>query len=395
MRLSLLVSILLLAAPAAANAATAQVKQLDSCGGDITCTKYMQGTPVAVVDVTAPDGEENRVTVRPEGSSVVVTDKATPLAAGPGCTALDPNSARCPLRGTDADDEVPVFQAALASRDDTLTVDGDLVGRAVLDGGDGADTITGGAERDRLEGGNGADTLDGAGGNDSLDFSTRADGVSVDLAKGEAVEGGASDKLASIESVIGSKGRDTLVGSDGDDLLDGGPGDDRIEGGHGDDALAGSGGKDHIEGGAGDDQIESDRAEDINPGVDPSGADTVSGGAGDDRIVDGGTIKGDRLNGGSGDDLVDAGRAATRIKGGSGRDRLKGSAGKDRIDGGAGNDTIDGYGGGDRIKGGTGKDKLRGGKGVDRIDAKDGEADTIVHGRKDKVRRDDEDRVTR
>ncbi|WP_349601045.1 cadherin-like domain-containing protein [Azospirillum argentinense] len=80
-----------------------------------------------------------------------------------------------------------------------------------LIGGDGDDSLTGGAYADSLRGDNGNDWLDGGDGNDTLSGGNGNDWL---------CGGGGNDTLS------GGSGNDTLTGGGGNDLLDGGAGDD-------------------------------------------------------------------------------------------------------------------------------------------------------------------------
>ena len=89
-----------------------------------------------------------------------------------------------------------------------------------------------------VEGGQGADTLTGGAGNDTVSYAGSAQGVNVNLAT-NAVSGGDAqgDIIKSFENVIGSAHADTLVGTAGDNILTGGAGDDIIIGGGGNDTA--------------------------------------------------------------------------------------------------------------------------------------------------------------
>ena len=100
---------------------------------------------------------------------------------------------------------------------DTLLVDDSngAMPPALLNGGDGDDTLTGSAADDTLEGGDGNDILNGRGGNDTL------------------IGGSGNDILN------GGQGTDTMFGGDGDDQFIWNPGDgsDVIEGDDGKDTM--------------------------------------------------------------------------------------------------------------------------------------------------------------
>jgi RTX calcium-binding nonapeptide repeat (4 copies) len=192
-RRTLLLTFLLLSAPATAHAATASIE-----GGALRL-------------IAAP-GEYNALSVAPAGAGLSVTDSAYPVAAGPGCTAQGTGlmcvaAARVEADLGDGDDSLALSAALPADLrgglgNDSLSVVG--VAATSLDGGDGDDTLTAGGGADVLTGGLGDDALVAAGGADLLS---------------------------------GGDGFDVLAGGDGDDRLDGGTGDDSAAGGNGADSI--------------------------------------------------------------------------------------------------------------------------------------------------------------
>src|SRR6185312_14835198 len=139
-----------------------------------------------------------------------------------------------------------------------LTIDGSKLGANTLVvtasgtagliaiGANAGDKLTGGSGSDVLKGGVGADTLNGGGGNDIADYSGSA-AVTINLALTTAqVSGGdaSGDVLASIESVTGSSGNDSIRGTSTVNQLDGSDGDDTLNGGGGADNLIGGNGID-------------------------------------------------------------------------------------------------------------------------------------------------------
>jgi Ca2+-binding RTX toxin-like protein len=138
------------------------------------------------------------------------------------------------------------------------------LGRAteMIAGGEGADTLLGGAEFDYLQGNTGNDSLSGGPGNDW---------------------------------VVGGRDDDHLSGDAGNDVVYGNLGADTVLGGDGDDWVRGGQDNDSVSGGAGDDLIWGDRGDDTLVGG--SGADTfgIFVGAGLDRILDFSLAEGDRL----------------------------------------------------------------------------------------------------
>lgn len=179
-----------------------------------------------------------------------------------------------------------------------------------------------------VEGGNGADTLDGTNGNDT---------------------------------VKGFNGNDTLNGLLGLDILDGGAGDDILDGGDGDDQLLGGIGLDTLAGGIGNDRLDGG-----------AGIDSMAGGAGDDTYVVDST--GDAITelGGEGTDTVEASASyalsaevenlslvSTRAVTGTGNaldNTITGSAAANKLFGMGGSDTLDGGLGIDSLTGGIGDD---------------------------------------
>ena len=185
---------------------------------------------------------------------------------------------------------------------------------ALLFGGAGNDTITGGSSNDELFGQAGNDTLRGLGGDDLL---------------------------------FGGDGNDVLIGGAGDDQMFGGAGNDRMIWNPGD-------GTDLMEGGEGFDTAE------VNGG---NGAETFTITANGTRVrfdrvspapfsLDIGTTESLVLRAGGGDDVITAGNGL------AGLIQLT-------LDGGAGNDTITGGDGDDLLLGGDGNDVVTGGRGSD------------------------------
>ena len=179
-----------------------------------------------------------------------------------------------------------------------------------IEGGSGADRISGSPYFDHIVGGPGSDVLDGRGGGDRFDEGgepgqdrivggsgrdtlvwTANAPLNIDLRAGRFTGG----SVQSIEKVRGGAGDDTLIGSDGPELLQGAGGADVIAGLGGADLLVGDGvglfpaAADSIDGGAGDDLIDiSNKAlNPFGPTIDrvPAGPlDRVSCGDGHDRI---------------------------------------------------------------------------------------------------------------
>lgn len=111
---------------------------------------------------------------------------------------------------------------------------------AVIDAGDGPDSVTGGTSSNTILGGAGDDTLAGGPGSDII---------------------------------LGGAGRDLILGHGGNDRLNGGRHRDTLDGGNGNDRLVGRGGADELYGRAGADRL-----------LGGAGNDFLSGGTGDDFL---------------------------------------------------------------------------------------------------------------
>ena len=121
---------------------------------------------------------------------------------------------------------------------------------AVLDGGDGIDTLSlttsGGQLLPDANGDGLAETLEAA-----------TTGFVVSLRGGFIDDGyGNSGSIAGIENVNGSELGDVIFGDSADNVLDGGDGDDIVQGGAGNDALRGGNGNDLLRGGEGVDSFD-------------------------------------------------------------------------------------------------------------------------------------------
>lgn len=223
--------------------------------------------------------------------------------------------------------------------------------RAIVNGDNGNNALSGTPEDDELYGMGGNDTLNGRAGADLLDggdgsdfaiYTSSPEGVNVSLATGTGTGGDAEgDTLVDIESLRGSPFADTLTGNDANNTLIGDAGDDVLNGGGGNDTLTGGAGADVCDGGP--------------------GADTISySGSTEAVIVDLMTGTG---SGGdaAGDTIVNI----ENVRGSSFNDELAGDANANTLIGGDGDDVLTGRGGDDSFVGGPGADVLDGGDGSD------------------------------
>jgi Ca2+-binding RTX toxin-like protein len=233
-------------------------------------------------------------------------------------------------------------------------------GDDVLAGNDGNDILQGGDGDDYILGGAGNDTIDGGAGNDWAAYEDATTGVKVDLTVTgtQNTVGAGTDKLTSIENVYGSAFNDTLTGNAEVNMLVGGAGNDTVSGGKGDDTLWGSAGNDTLDGGDGDDYM-----------VGGSGDDIIKGGAGWDWSSYEDATAGV---------TVDLNKTTAQNTGGGGTDtitgveHLYGSKFNDVLTGDAKDNYLWGDAGDDKLYGGAGDDHLSGGAGVNIIDGGDG-----------------------
>ena len=167
----------------------------------------------------------------------------------------------------------------------------------------------------------------------------------------DTLEGSVQDEI-----INGFQGNDVLRGQAGADELNGASGRDTLEGGAGNDTLNGDGWSDSLMGNSGNDQLNGGQ-----------GNDTLKGGTGND-LLNGGNDN-DSLSGSTGRDTLNGGNGKDTLNGGGWSDSLMGNSGSDRLNGGQGNDTLSGGFGKDTLNGGNGLDVfvLTTGTGTDTI----------------------------
>ncbi len=131
-----------------------------------------------------------------------------------------------------------------------------LGGKDTLIGRNGDDKLEGGSGNDRLRGGDGADELIGGTGNDRAEYTDATSGVRADLSRAQSNTGDAQgDSYSSVEWLVGSFHSDSLIGNDEDNRFWGGKGHDNIYGKAGDDVIRGGAGHDKLYGQGGDDTL--------------------------------------------------------------------------------------------------------------------------------------------
>lgn len=233
-----------------------------------------------------------------------------------------------------------------------------------LIGNDGDNRLTGFDGADLLDGRAGSDEIFGGGngdGGDTITYASGPLGVVVDLKKGAARSGDEVDRLASIENVVGSPGKDRLLGDDLANSLIGLQGDDFFDGRGGPDAMGGGAGSDTVSYAGASARVQVDLA--AGTGAVGSGQADALGGI-------------ENFNGSQVRDTVFGTAGANRLVGNGGNDELSGRAGGDTLKGRGGNDSLFGQKGDDILIGGDGNDMLNGGTGRDVCRAGSG-TDTI------------------
>ncbi len=319
---------------------------------DLISVRALEAGRASVSISMARGGFVPGLTAEPSGFSEIEFD--LDLGTGAGDDDLT-------IIGSPLDDEITAGgpQAAIAlNADDDADVVHANVDNVVLNGGDGADVLSGAGGRgtgapagkrlqlngagggDVLTGGLENDVFRGAGGVDTVSYAGRTTPVSVTLdTVANDGEAGESDKVETdVENVTGGSGADVLRGGAGTNALEGGPGADQVFGGDGNDLLV--------------------------EGTVSSGADSLSGGAGTDAADYSGRTAGvvvtlDRVandgEAGEGDNLDET---VESVRGGSGPDMITGDSQVNALSGNAGDDTLTGLGAADELQGGEGRDRV-------------------------------------
>ncbi|MBB1493329.1 calcium-binding protein [Paracoccus sp. MC1854] len=253
--------------------------------------------------------------------------------------------------------------------------------RMIWNNGDGSDVMEGGAGYDIVQV-NGAvvgDAFTIAANGARVDFDrTNLVPFSLDIGSTERLDvngGGGADTITGSAGLAGLI-RLRLDGGADNDRITGGDGADVLLGGEGNDVLLGDRGADRVYGGNGNDRMIWNNGD---------GSDVMEGGAGYDTVQVNGAAVGDAFTIGANGPRVDFDRTnivtfsldigsteRLDVNGGGGADTITGSAGlagliRLRLDGGADNDRITGGDGADVLLGGEGNDVLLGDRGADRV----------------------------
>lgn len=207
------------------------------------------------------------------------------------------------LKGTSGNDELWAFN-----------------GNDTLKGGAGADNLVGGRGKDTYDGGSNKNGVDQLSFDDADNDSVGASGVTVDMAKGTAIDPwGNAETFINIERIKGTKFVDKLYGSSGDDQFR---------------PLAG---KDIVDGRGGIDTIRYDR--DFQHGGTKGVSVDLAAGTAVDGYGDRDTIRNiENATGSDYNDTLKGSNAANTLKGLGGNDKIYGGLGSDYLEGGNGKD---------------------------------------------------------
>lgn len=314
----------------------------------VSMTQPGTSTRTTLFLVDASSTEANNVTVRVEGSKLLISDAGAPITSLTARCRIVAAVAECPLPDN--------FQSHLAGGRDQLDYRAPIGG--FVDFGDDNDVLRGG-ERPTTSRNEGLFVLGGAG-HDLVSFEHAPTGVSVSDGDGllDGVPGEALN-VNGFESYVGSAFNDRIFTSPGPDIVDGRAGDDVIAGGVGDDFF-----------------ITQSR----------DGADDYHGGPGSDFVFYLGRTQGVTV---AANDVADDGEpferdlVRTNVENAFGTehaDRLIGGGAPNRYIGNGGTDRLEGAGGDDTLEGGAGLDVLVGDIGNDNLLARDNERDIVSCG---------------
>lgn len=286
-----------------------------------TTSSYQEATRTLTV---IGDNLDNAIVVsRNAAGTILVNGGAVPVSGGVPTVA---NTDTIQVFGLGGNDVVTLNEASGA------------LPRALLFGGAGNDTLTGGSGSDQIFGQAGNDTLLGRGGFDQL----------FGGADNDNLTGGDADDRA-----FGEAGNDTLIWNPGDDtdLNEGGDGTDTV-------VVNGGSGAEEFTANANGTRVRFDRVTPAPFSLDIGGSEKLqlAANGGDDSFVGGNGL---------------AGLIEVTVDGGEGNDNVRGGDGNDILLGGAGNDVV---------IGGRGNDVALLGAGNDRFDWDPGEGSDIVEG---------------
>lgn len=323
----LVIGVLLASIPRAASAAT----QAQITGGQLVIGETSAAANVLGVAETSP------------GQFVLVDWASVPIAPGAGCSSGgSPNLVFC--SGT-----VTQVSIAVGAGDDVATFIGSTP--AVIDGGDGDDTLTGGSGNDVLRGGLGADVMVGGAGTDTADYGNHPLQPVIATADAMPDDGGpreGDDVRPDVEVIDTDPAPTTAVVECGELRIATHDSAANILGV----ALS-----------SGTFVLVDWSAHAIAPGPGCTQGTLPflvnCPATGITRIT---------VDVGDGNDTaVVSGAVPAVIRGGNGNDALTGGSGKDLLLGGPGNDTLAGGGADDVLVGGPGADVMAGGDGWDTV----------------------------
>jgi Ca2+-binding RTX toxin-like protein len=221
------------------------IPQLAFLATSVVCILGSQTASAGTVSVNgstlaydAAPGEANTVAFRCTSTECFVGDQTAPVTAGPGCASSGAEH-RCTAPGFES------ILVVLGDGDDLASNDPNTAAQLpfTVDGGDGADRLTGSAQSDLIDGGPGADIIEGGQGDDSLRGGCGNDGLDGgeddDTITGNVVSGPGSVTVCRSRGGQAEADNDTLLGGAGNDGLFDEAGRNRFRGDDGNDNIRG------------------------------------------------------------------------------------------------------------------------------------------------------------
>jgi len=232
-------------------AASAASPRMTGVAPHAASTEVRKSGGILVVD--ASPGVANDITVRRQGSVLVVQDAGDVVSAVAPCQTVSAHRAECPP-------PVNSVQVNARDRDDDVTILPNVDVPSTLYGGAGDDVVVGGPRADHIvgDGEPGMSTEQATPGNDTI-YGGPGNDTIAGLAGNDSIFGGPGN-----DTLNGDSGNDTLNGEEGNDTLTGGPGNDTLNGGPGSDTLnALDGDFDSVDGGTGFDTCTRDSIDSV------------------------------------------------------------------------------------------------------------------------------------
>jgi len=169
-----------------------------------------------------PDTVTTNVSLTITGNNALDVDNAGVVTNSTGVLTIDASGMKAQATGTTTFEIATTSQGALGTAVITGSEGEDIIEvgnfASTISGGAGADALTGGTKADTISGGAGNDTLVGRGGNDTINGDDGNDTITATTAGNYTVTGGAGDDsldlggtATQLDSFDGGEGTDTLI----------------------------------------------------------------------------------------------------------------------------------------------------------------------------------------